>query len=245
MPVLEFDKVISKVLPRYMNMRTTDRILNPRPEAFHAVRVVDAVYPFFLAMVAYAVRISVLVKPLVCGPFVGTQRSVARDVIKNMGRQCLAGCIRDNTGNNFTATLDHTEHRSLAFHATSSTLPSFASANVSLVNFNMAGKPAIAIRFAHVLADLVAHAPRALVGHTKLALQFFRRNTVARRGEQVKCVKPFLKGRAGSLEWGADHWVNVMTAPSASIGWHFLNAREFPNLRAFRAFGAITVASSH
>jgi hypothetical protein len=37
------------------------------------------------------------------------------------------------------------------------------------------------------------------------------------RGEQEDCVEPELQGRAGLLEDGTDHRVNVMAAPLAGI----------------------------
>ena len=69
-----------------------------------------------------------------------------------------------------------------------------------------------------MLADQRGHAPRRLIGHAKLALEFLAADAVARRGEQVDGVEPKLERGAGLLKRRPDRGVQVVTAPLAGIG---------------------------
>lgn len=75
-----------------------------------------------------------------------------------------------------------------------------------------------------MLADLVADAPRRLIGHAELALQFLRRDAVPRHREQVHGIEPELQRRPGLLERRSNRRVQVVPATAARIGALCLDA---------------------
>lgn len=92
---------------------------------------------------------------------------------------------------------------------------------MGFVDFNVRAGTAngsTAVNVCHVLADQPSHAPRRLVGHPKLALQFLGADTMPRGGEQVDRVEPELQRSARLLEGRLYGRVQVMTAPLARIG---------------------------
>src|ERR1019366_451309 len=99
------------------------------------------------------------------------------------------------------------------------------------VGFDVARKLIVAVNFGHVLAKLMRHAPRRLIMHAKLAFEFFRRNSMTRRGEEIHRVKPLLQGHTGSPERRSDHRVNMVPA-IAGIGRHPRKLAKFANLAA-------------
>lgn len=76
----------------------------------------------------------------------------------------------------------------------------------------------LAVHSRHVLADFMADPPRRLVRHAKLALEFFSRNAVPCRREQVHRIEPKLERRAGLFEGRANGRVQVVAATAAGIG---------------------------
>ena len=113
--------------------------------------------------------------------------------------------------------LHHAENDCLVRRATTTDAMS-ASANVSLVNFNVTKQRPFIVYGGHVFADKIGHAPRRLIGHAKLPLQFFRGNAMAGSSEQVNRVEPKLQRRPAVFKRRADCRVNVMSAPLAGIG---------------------------
>jgi len=63
----------------------------------------------------------------------------------------------------------------------------------------------------------MTHAPRRLVRHGKLALQFLRRDAMPGRGEQIHGVEPLHQWRSGTLKGCTRHWADVITAPLALV----------------------------
>ena len=81
-------------------------------------------------------------------------------------------------------------------------------AHVGFVRFHGSAVPAqrdLAVRLGHVLADLVRHPPRALVGNAKLPLKLFGGHAVAGRGEQVDRIKPTNERSARAFHRGPTH----------------------------------------
>lgn len=103
----------------------------------------------------------------------------------------------------------------------------------------------VTVDLAHVLADFVSHPPSGLVGDAQLPLEFFGRNAMPRRGEQVQRVEPLLERRAGALKWRSDHRMNVIAATGAGIGRVILKACPPAELAALSAFDDIAMADQH
>ncbi len=128
------------------------------------------------------------------------------DVCQDMSLQGLALHVRNDARHYIAAALDYSEHHGLARRTTFPLAARALPADHRVVNLDMAVKRIVTVNLAHVLEDFVAHAPSALVGHAKLALEFFGRHAMARRGEQIHGIKPLLERRAGPLEGRSDHW---------------------------------------
>jgi len=96
------------------------------------------------------------------------------------------------------------------------------------------------VMLVHLLADFVSDPPCGLIGHPKLALQFFAGNAVACRDKQVDRVKPNLERRACVLKDRASRGVDMITAGSAGKRTAVAHAVE----RAFDAAGPADVTRS-
>ena len=66
---------------------------------------------------------------------------------------------------------------------------------VGLVYFGHPAKHSVTVHQRHLLTELLLHAPRALVGHSQLALRLLRGDAVWRRREQEDRAEPQLQRR--------------------------------------------------
>lgn len=151
---------------------------------------------------------------------------------------------RDNAGHQVATTLDHAKHDGLVI-LTALVL----AADESLVGLDnaIAAQRSVTINRSHVLADFVAHAPRSLVCHAQLALEFLGRDAMARGREQVHGIEPLAQRRVRTVKRGAHHRVNVMAATRGRAAESRLipQTDKAARLAAFWAFRAAAVADLH
>lgn len=125
---------------------------------------------------------------------------------------------------------------SLARRATAALTGALA-ANVSLVNFNMAGKQGFDFALVHLFADFVADPPSGLVGDAQLALELLGGNAVTRGYKEVDRIEPRLQRRPRVLKDGAGGWIDVVATGRAGPSAAIAHAVE----RAFDAAGLANV----
>lgn len=88
-----------------------------------------------------------------------------------------------------------------------------ATANIGFVQFDMTSQQGVeALRLAGKIADLLPDAVGGLIGHAKLALEFFAAHAVARRAEEIHCIEPANQRRPRVVQDGASGGVYVMAA---------------------------------
>ena len=229
-------------------MSTANATFQLAPESFNGVGMSIAAYPLLGGVIHRQMPVRIFPQSLVGCPFIGADGRSRLNEFGDVGEQGFDACVWHDAGNDIAAAPDHAEHDGLALgraacEALFST-PTPAT-NVSLVGFHMARERRITVNLCHVFADFVAHAPSGLVGHAQLALQFLRGHAVARRGEQIHGVKPFLHGRPRARKGCPSHRVNVMPAPLADIGWFLAKPIEFGVLSALWAIPLSAVANRH
>lgn len=217
-----------------------------RPEAVQRVGMNVAAYVFLLGVVDCAMGIADAAQCLVGLPFVAADLRALRNVPFDQREQRGAARVRDNARNNIAAALDHPEDGRLETRRMPvlSGRPSAIAANVGLVDFDMAAEPVVAVNLRHVLANLVAHAPRGLVRHSELALEFLGGDAVLRRREQVDRVEPHLERRARILEGRPGARIDVIPTILAGVSRTLFDPIEQRILAALRAFQAITVSNA-
>lgn len=150
--------------------------------------------------------------------------------------------LGDHFGNDFATTLDHAQHDLLVVMALL-----VLAADERLVGFHdaKAAEWAVAIYLAHILADFVAHAPSALVGHTQLPLQFLGGHAVTRSAEQVHGEQPELERRPGVLKGRVHAGVNVVAAVLTGVRLARLEPVEMRVLSTLSTGMTLPIAGSH
>jgi len=214
-------------------MSATDRAFDLRPEALKAVGVVNAVNVALLSVIDRAVGVANFVETVICAPFVGADGRILFHVANDVRLKRSLLRIRNNARHHIAAAFQHSENNRLAFRAAPGDAMR-APANIGFVKFNVTRERRIAVNARHMVTDQMRHAERGRIGDAKLALQFFRRNAVTRRGEQVDRVKPLRERCMAVLEHRADHRVDVVAA-IAGVGGLL---RQLPKLADFPAFRA-------
>jgi hypothetical protein len=223
--VLKLAEVLGQMLSRNVNVRPEDRALEVAPEAFQAVRVMDAVNPLLSGVRDDAVLVAAIGEVPIGRPFVAADRRAGLDLLDDDRLKRLAPHVRYDAGHHVAVPLQHPEYDCLAF--------------------NVARQIAVAVNLGHVLADFVPDAPSRLVGHAELALQFLRRDTVPGRGKEVHRVEPLLQRRPAILERRPRHRVDVMAAPRARVSRHLRQLCKAPVPLALRAIQRLAVAYLH
>ena len=247
-PEFKFSEILGKVFTGYPDMSTANTTLQLAPESFNGVGMSIAAYPLLGGVIHRQMPVRIFPQSLVGGPFIGADGRSRLNEFGDVGEQGFDACVWHDAGNDITIPLDHAEYDGLAFGPASREAlfsTSTPATNVSLIGFHMTREWGIAVNLCHVLADFVAHAPRSLVGHAQLALQFLRGYAVARRGEQIHGVKPFLHGRPRARKGCPNHRVNVMAAPLAHIGRLLAETMKLGVLPALRAIALFAVANPH
>ena len=229
------------MLFRNVNMSAFNAIFQTRPKAFEAVDVRIALNVFANAMFNGLVIVANSLQPSVRMKLVRVYRGAFDDIFFNDRLKGLSRIRGNYFGHDLPATLQHSENDSLVFGVATAHAAPF-SANVGFVHFNIAKQGKLAIHFGNVFANLMAHAPRALVRHAKLSFEFLGRYVMPRRGKEVDGVEPELQGRAAILKGSANRRVEMMPAPLAGIGPFRLNLVPVRLALAFRAGMALAKA---
>lgn len=231
-----------------MDVCSPDRPLEHRPKRLKGIHVNVAPSVFLGSVVNHVMVVPEFAKDAIGHPFIRANRGAERNLVQDRRNKRLAGSVWDNLCEQFTVALKDTHDDGLAFGTASSEtllLTLAPTTHVGFVNLDMVGQRRIAVDGAHIFPDLVRYTEGSRIGNAQLALQFLGRNAMARRGEQVHGVKPFLQRRMRPMKGGSDHGVNVMTAPRAGICGHLANAGEPPALAALRTVQAFAVTKLH
>ena len=200
-------------------MGPADRKLEPRPEALHAVDMAIAVHVLTRAVIDRLMLESDLLESTIRLEFVGMDRAAFLNIGFDDGLQGLLTHIRDDLEHDIAVALQHPEQDCLVAPVAPAPALDLAT-DIGFVRFDgtATAQGPLAVRFGHVLADLVRHAPRALVAHAKLALKLLGRDAVLRRGKQVHGVKPLVQRQVGPVHERPRRRVQVILAVLAHIG---------------------------
>src|SRR5262245_31154464 len=138
----------------------------------------NATHPFVVAVAHLAVLVARPRERVVALVFVCADRRACLDIRNDMLFQRSKLRVGKEPRGYVGPALNHAEHDGFAERTT--TFPTRTlTANERLVNFNVTGKPAVTVNLVHVLTDQMSHPKRCWVAHSKLALQFLRRNAMA------------------------------------------------------------------
>ena len=231
---LKLAKILRQMPLGDVNMSALDRPLQDRPEPFNGIRVVAVARPFLFRVVDRAVNVAIFRQFLISVPFVRADSRALGDVLGDVRFNRRARHIGDHARDDLAATLDKAEHQRLAKSATAPA-PLAVAAHHRFVCLDVARKLVVAVHNRQILADFVAHAPRRLVVHAQLALQFLGRHAVARRGEQIHRIEPLLQRRMRAMKRRSGHGVQMFTA-LAGVSGLLCELAEFAPLAAARAF---------
>lgn len=224
-------------------MRSFNRALQQRPEAFKAVGMVLTVHPFLFRVINRAMLVAEPCKLGVGLQFVRRNCGAPTHVRDNVRLKRRTTHILNDPRHHVTFAFQHPKHDRLAGSTPATLSARTLPADHRFVGLDMPRKLIVTIHKAEILANLMAHAPRRFVIHAKLALQFLRRNAVARRGEQVHRIEPLLQRRVRIIERGSNHRVNVLTA-LAGIGGHLRELAKLAYLMTARALEIVAIPQS-
>jgi hypothetical protein len=90
----------------------------------------------------------------------------------------------------------------------------------------------------HKLAQLMAHAPSALVGHAQLALDLFGGHAMPSARHQVHGEEPLSEARPRLVKDGPSARIDMMTACLAGVGPPLVHGVKLPTFLANRAIGS-------
>lgn len=214
--------------------------LNHAPERPQRVHVGVFVRPFLGAVIDRTVVVAERLENAIRAPFVAADARPARHLCHDLGDHGLARGIGHHAGIEFPATPKDAEQDRLACNAA----PTLTT-DIGPIDLDMARQGRLAVNCAHVSTDFMRHAEGGRVGNAELALQFFGRNAVPRRGENEHRIEPLLQRDMRAVERCADHRVNVMAAGRARIGRRRLDAHKPAFLAALRAFQRFAVTQFH
>lgn len=229
--------VFPQMLAGNVNVRASDRKLEAGPITLNRVGVVDAAHVFLLRVRNYAVRIAAAAQIGISRMFVRADRAACRNIHPHDGFKCGHFGIGHGTGAHNAVTLhDAHDNRLVRVFVT---LPLNAPADHGFVHLDVSAAaahrpPIIGLR--HKLAQLVTHAPRALVGHADLSLDFLGRHAVPSGRKEIHRGEPIRERAAGFLKRRANAWVNVVAAKLARISAAFGNSTKARVPPAFWAF---------
>ena len=242
---LELAEVLRKMLPANMDMRASDGSLEHGPETFNGIDVVNTINPLIGRMVDGAVVVTEARDFGIGRKFIRADGRAALDVGQDVPLQGLALHVRDDSRHDITAALDHAKDNRLTWCATPALAAGSPPADVGFIGLDMPAKRRIAINGRHVLADLVRHAPRRLVGHAQLALKLFRWNAMPGSGEQVHGVEPLREWGVCPRKGRAFHGADLVAAPLAAIDGALAQAMKLALNAAAWAIQRFAVADLH
>ena len=246
--ILELAKILPKMLPADMNVRSVNAALQLRPEAFQRIDTAARFVRILAApMIDLDVAIARLVDVLIPAHFVGANCRAGDDRFKNEAVHSGLVATGDNACYQLPAALQHPDNNRLVAHVTVAHA-AYRPAYDGFVNLDKGADTAeriVAVLRRHELADFMAHAPRRFVGYAKLALDFFGGNAVARRAEQEHDIEPVAQRRPRPMERRIGGGKDLMAAKIAGVGPAFRDRMELGFAPAFFAFMREAVARFH
>jgi len=222
------------MLSRNVNMSALNAVFQASPKAFNAVGMGSSVYVLARFVVNGFMLITDSLKIVVGLEFVRVNGRSLKDVLLDDRLENFSRIRANYLGHNLTVALQHPENDSLVLCVATAHSATFA-AHIRFIHFHFAKKRELAINLRDVLTNLMPHAPRAFVRHSKLSLQFLSRNAVPGSGKKVDRIKPELQRSAAVLKGSANRRVKVMAAPLAGVGPFRLNLVPVRLALAFRA----------
>lgn len=225
-------------------MSALNAVFQASPKAFKPVHMRTALHVLAVAVANDLVSVAFRLKKFVGRKLIGMNRGALLDVLLNNRIQAGLGTVGNDLGDDLATTFEHSENNCLPLRPTASTcVAGLATANVGFVDLNLAKEGKLPIYLGNVLTNLMAHAPRTLVRHAKLAFQFLGRNAMAGSSEKIDGIEPKLQGGAAILKGSANRGVKMMSAPLAGIGAFRLNFVPVRLALALRAGMALAEAN--
>src|SRR5437588_4695537 len=208
-------------------IHATDTALNERPKAFNGVGVnISAHVNLFRVRDSFMV-VSGLAEKVIRSILVRVDRGRWHDTFDDMRHDRGALSILNGYGNDFSATLHHSENGLIVSVASgtpcyASLASASASANVGFIHFDRRRTVKGFYVVSHeIVANLLRDAVRGLIGHAKLALQLFRGYSATSACHQVHRVEPKVKRRGRLMKDGSSGRGKVLstslTRPSLTL----------------------------
>ena len=232
-----------KMFRRDVNVSAFDAAFKVLPKVIKVLRMRVPADIFAHAMIDGLVIVSSLFQPFVRFQFVRVNRCAVQNIFFNDWLQSFLCDIRDNLCHYLAVALHHAENNCLVCRAASASAASGAASDIGFINLDLTIERHFIINLRHVVADLVAHAPRRLVSHAKLPLQFFGGNTMSGSGEKVNGKKPSLQRSAAIFKQCANSRVKMVSAKAAAKSAFGFEAIPLGLLGAFWTGVALTKAA--
>jgi hypothetical protein len=246
--ILKLAQILPKMMTANMNVCPVNRPLQLRPEAFDGVDA-SALRGGILAEFVIDLHMAKarFVDVMIPAKFIGIERGAGNNMRQDKPLHGFLGARLDNAGNQLAIAFQHPHHAGLVALVTAP-LAANRAADKRFIDFDRladTAKRIIAVLRRHIFADFMAHAPRRLVGHAKLALDFLGGNAVARGAEQKHDIKPVAQRSARPIERRIGGRIDLMAAEIAGIGAPFGNRMELGFAPAFIANMGKAVARLH
>src|SRR5208283_470355 len=161
---------------------------------------------------------------VIASQFVCRNDRASFDVRHNVRHDRFGFDIFRDFGTNVALTLQYSKQRGLAF-STTTALPWSFPANIGFVSLDNALK--FSRRAAHKFSNLMCHAPRRFVRHSKLTFNFLCGNSRPRCCHKVYDIEPIRKRRSRFFKDSTLHGIHLIAAPLALVTLSVLNAVEF------------------
>ena len=247
-PIFKLAKILPKMLPADMDMRSVNAALQLRPESLHRVdasALGGRVLP--LAVVDGDMAIAGLSNVLIAAKFIGIERCSRQDMAKYNRLHGLLGARMNNPRYQFATALQHPDNASLVALVPAALAGHRAAYQrfVNLDRFAKAAKRIVTIERRHIFADFMAHAPSGFVRHAKLALDFLSGNPIARGAEQENNIEPIPQRRARPVHGRVGSRIDLMAAKITSVRAPFRDRVKLGFALAFIAGVRDAVACIH
>ena len=226
------------VYPTYAPLRV-------RPEPLYGVRVNVATYIDLLRVVHTVMAKALKSKPIVRFEFVSVDDGRRNDLLGDVGHQSGPFDVGYRNGPHLPVAFNASENWNLVRPFPRATTRGVAppATNVRFIGFNRSLASDGVVALGHeFLANLFGHAPRSLVGHTKLAFKLFSGDAVASASHEVHGVEPQVQRRRRLVEDSSSSRMQMISAANARPRLALLRSliplkltRQFA-LRAIRTF---------
>ena len=212
-------------------MSPANRQLQPGPEALDAVDMVVEPDVFSAAVVDPLMPVADFCQAVVGFKLIRVDGRAFLHVLMDVLQQRLLPDIRHNFRHDLAAAFQHPEYNGFPCCAAPGLAGPFT-ADVGFVGLNVPVQRPFVVHLGHKLANLMRHAPRALVRNSELALQFLCRYAMPGGGEQEHGIEPLVNRGSGALHRCAYARVNVVFAMLAEIRSVTFQAVKFAMLSA-------------